>query len=133
MIAEEEMIQVEERERIRIAYYHEEKSIRQIAREMGHSRATVRKAIASAEPESYTLRTPRKAPVLGPYKACINALLEENETLPRKQRRTGKQIYKVIAVGGYQRSVGRRRGGKCSSRWSLTPASLPRSTGVRRR
>jgi transposase len=110
MIAEEEMIQVEERERIRIAYYHEEKSIRQIAREMGHSRATVRKAIASAEPESYTLRTPRKAPVLGPYKGRIEALLEENETLPRKQRRTGKQIYKVIAVGGYQGSESSVRG-----------------------
>ena len=104
------MIKVEERERIRRAYYHEEKSIRQIAREMHHSRATVRKAIASAETDRYTRRKPRKAPVLGPYKGRIDELLEENENLPRKQRRTGHQIYKVIAVDGYQGSESSVRG-----------------------
>jgi transposase len=110
MIVEEEMIKVEERERIRRAYYHEEKSIRQIAREMHHSRATVRKAIASAETDRYTLRKPRKAPVLGPYKDRIDELLEENENLPRKQRRTGHRIYKVIAADGYQGSESSVRG-----------------------
>ena len=104
------MIKVDERERIRRAYYREGKSIRQIAREMQHSRATVRKAIASAEPETYTLRDTRKAPVLGPYMALIDKLLKENEELPRKQRRTGKQIYKVIEAKGYQGSESRVRG-----------------------
>jgi transposase len=110
MIVEEEMIKVDERERIRRAYYHEGKSIRGIAREMHHSRDTVRKAIASAEPETYTQRTPRKAPVLGPYKARIDELLEENERLPRKQRRTGYQIFKVISAEGYQGSESGVRG-----------------------
>jgi transposase len=104
------MIKVDERERIRRAYYHEGKSIRWIAREMHHSRATVRKAIASAEPETYTQRTPREAPVLGPYKARIDELLEENERLPRKQRRTGHQIFKVISAEGYQGSESGVRG-----------------------
>jgi transposase len=110
MIAEEEMIKVEERERIRRAYYHEGKSIRRIAEEMHHSRSTVRKAIVSAEGEPYTLRRARRAPVLGPYKERIKELLEENERLPRKQRRTGKQIYKVIAAEGYQGSESGVRG-----------------------
>jgi len=95
------MIKVDERETIRRAYYIEEKSIRQIARELHHSRDTIRKAIAAAKPETYTLRKPRRAPVLGPYKGRIDELLEENESLPRKQRRTGKQIYQVIQAEGY--------------------------------
>jgi len=57
-IVEEEMIKVDKREQIRRAYYVEEKSIRQIARELRHSRDTVKKAIESAEPATYTLKKP---------------------------------------------------------------------------
>ena len=39
------MLTVEKYERIRRAYYIEEKSIRQIERELGHSYWTVRKAL----------------------------------------------------------------------------------------
>ncbi len=72
------MIKVDKREKIRRAYYIEEKSIRQIARELHHSRETVKKAIESAEPATYTLKKARPAPVLGPYMARIDELLEEN-------------------------------------------------------
>jgi len=104
------MISVEDRERIRRAYFIEDKSIRQIARELRHSRKTVRKAIESAEPATYTLRSPRQAPVLGPYKARIDELLEENERLPRKQRYTGHKIYKDIEAQGYTGSESTVRG-----------------------
>jgi transposase len=95
------MITVEDREIIRRAYYIEHKSIRQIAQELHHSRPTVRAAIESAERSNYTIRKPRGAPVVGPYKARINELLEENERLPRKQRRTGHKIYETIKAEGY--------------------------------
>jgi DNA-binding NtrC family response regulator len=49
--AEEEMIQVDEREQIRRAYFVEQQGMRRIARELGHSRRTIRKALASAEPD----------------------------------------------------------------------------------
>lgn len=75
------MISVEDRERIRRAYFTEKKSQRQIAKELGHSRKTVRKALESAEPSSYRIRKPREAPVLGPYKDRIDEILEENERL----------------------------------------------------
>jgi transposase len=104
MIAEEEMIKVDRREKIRRAYFHEHKSIRQIAREMKHSRTTVREAIESAEEKIYTLQEPREAPVLGPYKARIDELLGENERLPRKQRYTGYKIYEDIYERGYRGS-----------------------------
>jgi len=109
------MLSVDERERIRRAYYIEKKSVRQIAREQRRSRKTVRKAIASAEAE-YHLSRERDSPVLGPYMARIEALLEENERLPVKQCYTGRRIYEMIRVEGYQgsesavrRHVGARR------------------------
>jgi transposase len=104
MIAEEEMIKVDEREKIRRAYFFEDKSIRQIAREMGHSRTTVKRAIESAEEKEYTLRVPREAPVLGPHRDRIDEILAENERLPRKQRYTGYKIYEDIYERGYRGS-----------------------------
>jgi len=95
------MINVEKREEIRRAYFVEDKSIRQIAREFKCSRPTVRKAISSAEPTPYMLRVPRPAPVLGPYKARIDELLAENERMPRKQRYTGRKIYELIKAESY--------------------------------
>jgi len=104
MIVEEEMIKVEEKERIRRAYHLEGKGIRRIAREMGHSRKTVRKALESAEEDEYTHKRSRAAPVLGPYKARIDKLLAESEEMPRKQRYTSFKIYKAIKADGYKGS-----------------------------
>jgi len=98
------MISVVDREKIRRAYFIGKESIRQIARELGYSRKTVRKAIESAEPAAYTSREPRPAPVLEPYKARIEELLAENEGLPRKQRYTGHKIYEQIKAEGYKGS-----------------------------
>jgi len=98
------MINLEDREKIRRAYFIENKSVRQIARELGHSRDTVKKAIESAEPATYTIRKPRAAPVLGPYKGRIDKILAENERLPRKQRYTGRKVYQDITAKGYRGS-----------------------------
>lgn len=98
------MIKVDERERIRRAYFLEGKSIRQIAREMKHSRTTVKNAIDLAEEKTYTIQESREAPVLGPYKARIDELLAENERLPRKQRYTAYKIFEDIYQQGYQGS-----------------------------
>ena len=98
------MIKVDEREKIRRAYFIEHKSMRRIARELKHSRETVKQAIESAEPKTYTLQKSRKAPTLGPYRARIDELLAENERLPRKQRYTGHKIYEDIQAKGYRGS-----------------------------
>jgi transposase len=99
------MLKVNHIEKIRRAYYLEGKSMREIEREYHHAYKTIKKALASAEAGSYTLKEPRDAPVLGPYKARIAELLVENETLPRKQRRTGQQIFRVIQGEKYQGSA----------------------------
>jgi transposase len=95
------MISVEDRERVRRAYFLEKKTQRQIAREMKMARKTVRKAIASAEAAQYSLRRPRARPVLGAYKARIDELLREAEQMPRKQRYTGHKIYTLLQGEGY--------------------------------
>jgi len=104
MIAEGEMITVEKRAQIRQAYFNENKSIRQIARELQCARKTVRQAIASAEARPYRLKESRAAPVLGPYKTRMDQLLTENKQLPRKQRYTAHKIYLAIQQEGYSGS-----------------------------
>ena len=95
------MIRVDEYEKIRRAYYIENKSIRQIARERGHSRRSVQKALGTSSPKAYQRKEERTAPTLGGYKARIDTLLEENQRLPRKQRYTGHKIYEAIRKEGY--------------------------------
>ena len=104
------MISVEDREKIRRAYFIEQKPMRRIARELHVARKTVRKAIKSAEAETYTLSHPRPAPVLGPYKARIDALLAENAKLPHKQHYTGHKIFEDLVANGYQGAESTVRG-----------------------
>ena len=80
------MIIVEERGAIRRAYYLDRKSKRQIAREQGHSRKTIDKAVENLPPQPYRLTKPKAAPVFGPFQARADALLAENDHLPRKQQ-----------------------------------------------
>jgi len=100
-IAEEAMLTVIDYDRIRRAYHLEEKSMRQIERELGHGYWTIRKALDQSEPEPYSLVKPRAAPVLGPYKGEIDRRLEEEAKLPRKQRYTSKKLYELIQAQGY--------------------------------
>ena len=76
------MITVEEREAIRRAYYLDRKSKRQIAREQGHSRKTIDKAVENLPPQPYRLTKPKPAPVFGPFQARADTLLAENDHLP---------------------------------------------------
>lgn len=100
------MKQVEDYEAIRRAYFIEHMSIRAIHREMGYDRGTIRKAITQSAPQPYQLTQPRPAPVLGPYKAKIDQLLEESDHQPRKQRYTAHRIYELLEEQGYEGSEG---------------------------
>ena len=92
-------------------------SIRQIARQFGHSRKTVRHALVHADPHPDPLTRNRPAPKLGPFQAIIDQILGEDETAPPKQRHTAAQVFRRLRDehgyhGGYaqvQRSVRRRR------------------------
>ncbi len=103
------MITVEEHEAIRRAYYLEKKSKRQIAREQGHSRKTVDKAIENRPAQPYRLTQPKPAPVFGAYRERADELLAENAHLPRKQQYTAHKIYERLREEGYQGSEARVR------------------------
>lgn len=97
---------VEDYEQIRRAFFIEGLSIREIHRRFQVARKTIRKAIVEPTPKPYQLDEPRPAPVLGPYKERIKALLDESDQLPRKQRYTARTIYRIIREEGYQGSEG---------------------------
>jgi transposase len=84
--------------------YRDGKSIRTIARELGLSRITVRKALKNPEPIAKTRDRP--APKLGPFLAVIDQILKDDESAPIKQRHTAAQVFRRLCdehgyPGGY--------------------------------
>ena len=71
-------------------------SIRQIARQFGHSRTTVRHALTHPEPHPEPLTRDRPAPKLGPFQAIIDRILIDDETAPPKQRHTAAQVFRRV-------------------------------------
>ena len=81
-------------------------TIRQIARQFGHSRKTVRHALVHAEPHPEPLTRDRAAPRLGPFQAIIDQIQLDDEDAPPKQRHTAAQVFRRIRdehgyAGGY--------------------------------
>lgn len=87
------MLQVDDKEKIRRAFFLDNKSQRQIAQEFHHSRRTIAAALVNAKPSTYELYAPRASPVLARYKPIIDQWLSEDRTAPRKQRRTAHRMY----------------------------------------
>ena len=80
------------------------KSIRQIAREFGLSRITIRKALKHPEPVAAPRNRP--APKLGLFQATIDQILSDDEDAPPKQRHTAAQVFRRLRdehgyPGGY--------------------------------
>ena len=80
-------------------------TIRQIVEQFGHSPKTVLKALHEPEPKPYRLEQPRAAPVFGPFRAIVDAILTADEAAPRKQRHTAAQLFRRLqAEYGYDGS-----------------------------
>lgn len=77
---------------IRTAHRIYGKKIRQIARDTGHSRNTVKKALRN-QMTGYSERVRQPYPVLGPYLHIIDRWLAADKKSPRKQRHTARRIY----------------------------------------
>ena len=92
--------------RVRRAVRVEGKSQRAVAREFGISRETVRKMLQYAVPPGYQRQQPIKRPKLGPWLSVIDAILNDDEQRPAKQRHTSKRIFERLKeehgfTGGY--------------------------------
>jgi transposase len=113
---EREMITVERKEQLRRGFYVEGKSIRQLQRETGHHRGTIRKALQDGLVPEYARQGPRPCPVLDPVKGIIDRWLEEDLDRPAKQRHTAKRIYaRLRSEYGFQGAASTVRGyvGRC--------------------
>jgi len=87
------MVTVEEKERIRREHFVYGKSIRRIARELGCSRRTVKKALQDSTVPVYRRTAPIRYPVLQPVIPLIDNWLKEDESQPKKQRHTATRIW----------------------------------------
>ncbi len=77
---------LEEQEQIRRAFHIEGRSIRQIARETGHSRLAVRRAVSDERPSPKLPVAPefQSSPIFGPFQKRVEELAAQNDHLPRK-------------------------------------------------
>jgi transposase len=86
------MIGMDQYELIRTASRVYHKSIRQIARETGHCRKTIRKVLKGMEPQ-YRRQKSRFRPRMEPVAAVVQEWLEADRQAPRKQRHTSRRIF----------------------------------------
>jgi transposase len=90
------MYTVEIYARVRRAVYVEGMSERQVAREFGLARESVRKMLKYSAPPGYRRQQPARKPKLDPWVGVIDAILEEDRERPRKQRHTAKRIHERL-------------------------------------
>ncbi len=89
------MIGMDQYEYIRTAYRVYGKSIREIERETGHDRKTIRKVL-SGEYCGYSKREHQPHPALGEFLEIIDGWLEEDKEAHKKQRHTAARVYRRL-------------------------------------
>ena len=100
------MLPMDDIERIRRLVLVEGFSQREVARQLGIARKSVRKAVQRADPFEYTLKVPRACPILDSFKPIIDAWLEQDRKAPRKQRHSGARVHeRLVAEHSFQGSL----------------------------
>lgn len=95
------MIGMDQYELIRTAHRVYGKSIREIRRETGHHRETIRKALQGLEPK-YRRREPPRCPVMDPVAPIIEGWLLGDRDRPRRQRHTSRRIWnRLVEENGF--------------------------------
>ena len=100
------MYTVELYARVRRAVLVEGKSRRAVAREFGLARKTVSKMLEYSLPPGYRRQKPIRRPKLGPWLGVIDAIVEDDQQRPKKQRHTAWRIFERLRAehgytGGY--------------------------------
>ncbi len=82
---------------VRTAHRVYQKSIRQIARETGHTRRTVRKVLAGQDPKYRREKEPA-CPVMDPVAGIVEGWLRADREQPVKQRHTAHRVWRRVLV-----------------------------------
>src|ERR1035441_9131954 len=122
------MYTVELYARVRRAVHVDGRSQREVAREFGLARKTVRKMLEYPAPPGYQRQKPVRRPKLGPWQGAIDAILEEDKSRPRRQRHTAKRILERLReehgyTGGYTIVKDYVRQSKLGAREMFVPLS----------
>ena len=80
-------------------------SISAIARDLGLSRNTVKRALRFEGDGFEYRRSSQPRPKLGPYLETLEAWLEAEEKLPGREQRTAQRIYEALCLEGYTGAV----------------------------
>ena len=80
-------------------------SISAIARDLGLSRNTVKRALRSEGDGFEYRRSSQPRPKLGPFLETLEAWLEAEEKLPAREQRTAQRIYEALCLEGYTGAV----------------------------
>ena len=95
------MTGVETIARIRFEHFQNRKGIKQIARELGIARDTVRKVLRSDATEFNYKRTTQPQPKLGPWVETLTAILEAETKVPKRERRSTQRLFEELRGRGY--------------------------------
>jgi transposase len=90
------MIRMDTKAEIRHAVLVEGKSRRQVAKETGHSRNTIRVMVEDSSKPKYVLSKARESRVLGTYHELLSQWVAEDEEKPKKKRRTTVRMYALL-------------------------------------
>src|ERR1017187_1280838 len=101
-----EVYTVELYARVRRAVIVDKMSEREVARQFGLARETVRKMLRYSVPPGYRRLQPVRRPKLGAWIGTIDQILEDDKAEGRKQRHTAKRIFERLRdehsyTGGY--------------------------------
>jgi len=80
---------------------NEEVTLRELERETGIHRQTLRKIRDNSQPPGYQRTRPVPKSKMGPYVDRIKAILEADKTVPRNQRHTAKRIWEILQTEGF--------------------------------
>ena len=76
-------------------------SKREILRQTGMHRKTLKKILEHSEPPGYRHKKPRPKKKLGAFLGRIEQILKEDRAMPRKQRHTAKRIWERLQEDGF--------------------------------
>jgi len=75
--------------------------LRQLARETGIHRKTLRKIRNNSQPPGYQRIKSVYKSKIGPYIDCIKAIIKSDKQMPKKQRHTAKRIWERLQAEGF--------------------------------
>ena len=80
---------------------NQEIPLRQLERETGIGRQTLRKIRDNSQPPGYRRTKPIDKPKISPYLDRIKSIIEDDKQFPKKQRHTAKKILEILQSDGF--------------------------------